>query len=688
MRILVLAYHISNKSGGSGRFMWCVTKTLTSMGHDVTLSSTPEEHVDGEFDLILCSHFLPYILDNPAPKVIISHGIVKDESFFPGADKYVSISPEVQKHNLENSFYSEVIPQPIEIVERISVNDVLEKILVIRGHKNEPCPFAFLKETYDLRYSDPDIPIEGQISWADLCITLGRGALESMAQGKPVLVADNRSYMGAIGDGYVNRENIAEIAKCNFSGRRHSMPITREWVESELSKYHSYDSEFLFSYVTENHEAEEIMHRYLSLIDQPDVTTTKGLTSVVIPVYNQHDYSQECIQAVMENTTDYEIVVVDNGSEPPFQPLFSGFNELRLIRNEENRGFPVAINQGIREARGETVVLLNNDVVTTPGSLNRLESWLESFDIVAPVTNYCAGIQEIKLPVYQSREELDECARVRLEENEDEGVKVNWVIGFCMAFRRSLYDELGQFDESLWPCSGEEIDFCFRAKEAGHSIGIALDTYVHHEGSLTFKDLQEDGVVKYKEVCNRSDRLLEHKWGRGFWHNQVTSEDVRLNLGCGAHPIQGFINIDQASGVRPDVVADVMDLSYGEGTVDEIYCGHLLEHFTYIEGKNALRYWISLLKPGGVMSVTVPDFDFLAWKHLENPTAESLIEFNETYIYSYTQDSKHKYCYNGGLLKKVMEDVGFVNLEKLPIDFQYFVDPVPWQVGFKGERKG
>lgn len=410
------------------------------------------------------------------------------------------------------------------------------------------------------------------------------------------------------------------------------------------------------------------------------------MISIIIPIYNQHDMTRECIQAVMENTTDYELILVDNGSEPPFEPQFTGFNECRVIRNEKNIGFPAAINQGIRDAKGEIIVLLNNDVIVTPLALNRLDDWVETFDIVGPLTNYCAGLQRVELPVYQNRDELDYEANDLFESNEGEGTETNWIIGFCMAFEKSLYDELGEFDESLWPCSGEEIDFCLRAKKAGYKVGIALDIYVHHEGSLTFKDLQSAGVADYEKICERNNRHLAERWGNNFWANQAIFENVRLNLGCGSYHLKGFINVDQFANVQPDLVANALDLPYDPETVDEIYCGHMLEHLTLKDGIKALKYWHGLLKPGGAIRVTVPDFDYLAAEHLKHPTTESIVELNDLYIFSYVQESPHKYCYNEALLKEALKDAGFKNLERLPVDHEYFVDPVPWQVGYKGEK--
>ena len=277
MKILITAKYVSGivEEGGSSRFFACVAQALVNMGHEVILSNKPDAVVGECFDLIICSHnaILKQIKQNPAPKLCISHGLIGDEHLTYGADRYVSVSDEVRRDNLGRGINSEVIGQPIDILEIKKSGDKLKKILIIRQQPIDPDPFEYLSEKYDVRISDMGYPIEKQIAWADLCITLGRGALESMAQGKPVIVADSRPYNlqiaghAAIGDGYVTQELIREIARNNFSGRRFKIPVTREWLESELNKYDPAHSEFLHNYVKENHDASKIVDRYLEPID-------------------------------------------------------------------------------------------------------------------------------------------------------------------------------------------------------------------------------------------------------------------------------------------------------------------------------------------------------------------------------------------------------------------------------------
>jgi len=406
------------------------------------------------------------------------------------------------------------------------------------------------------------------------------------------------------------------------------------------------------------------------------------MLSIIIPVFNQHEMTDECIETVLKNTSDFEIVVIDNGSEPRYQAPAG----VSVIRNDDNAGFPIAVNQGIRASSGDVIILLNNDVFVTPGWAGKLSKALETYDIVAPVTNYCAGVQRVEVKEYQNLEELNQSAEIWADKVGDATQEVNFVIGFCMAFKKTLYDEIGPFDESLWPCSGEEISFCLAARAAGYKVGVVSGCYVHHEGSKTFNSMDVD----YDALCKRNDVHIAEKWGEGFWERQrvilAPVEGLRLNLGCGGFPIEGFLNVDQFADVNPDLVCDVTGLPYEKGSVSEIYAGHLLEHFRFDDGMKALRYWFSLLKPGGVIGISVPDYDFLVKEYVKNPTPDSLKVFNDVYIYSGIQPSPHLYAYSAALLKQVMEEAGFINIERMPINHPYFPFAVDWQVGFFGRK--
>lgn len=346
------------------------------------------------------------------------------------------------------------------------------------------------------------------------------------------------------------------------------------------------------------------------------------MISIIIPAWNQHEMTEECLGAIRENTSDCEVIIIDNGSNPKLYTRDGNViwriydDHFHIIRNETNLGFPVAINQGIKAAKGSTIVLLNNDCVVSQGWSERLLRHLDSYSIVAPVTNYCAGLQRVTIPVYQDEQEFNQEAEKWAGAHKGESQEVNWVIGFCMAFKKSLWDEIGPFDESMWPCSGEEVDFCMKARKAGHKVCIAKDVYVHHEGSQTFKAMEKAGQVNYEETCHKNDRHLEEKWGKGVFVQSIEDtacEDapgstIKLNLGSGLRKIEGFINIDNRPEVNPDLVCDITQgLPFEDSSVSYVRAHDILEHIPLGKTLPVIEEIYRVLKPGGIFESFTPD---------------------------------------------------------------------------------
>jgi glycosyltransferase involved in cell wall biosynthesis/Flp pilus assembly protein TadD len=103
-----------------------------------------------------------------------------------------------------------------------------------------------------------------------------------------------------------------------------------------------------------------------------------GLASIIIPCSNQLEFTRQCIAALNRHTRrPCELIVIDNGSTDGTAEYLAGVRDMAsvpvtVITNRTNRGFPAAINQGLKAARGEYLVLLNNDVVVTEGWLGQL----------------------------------------------------------------------------------------------------------------------------------------------------------------------------------------------------------------------------------------------------------------------------------------------------------------------------
>lgn len=83
---------------------------------------------------------------------------------------------------------------------------------------------------------------------------------------------------------------------------------------------------------------------------------------------------------------------------------------------------------------------------------------------------------------------------------------------------------------------------------------------------------------------------------------------IKLNLGCGNDYMEGWVNIDQYAPHKVDERYDIIKLPYENNTVDEIKAFHVIEHFPWSKGNEALREWYRVLKPGGRIWLETPDF--------------------------------------------------------------------------------
>lgn len=89
--------------------------------------------------------------------------------------------------------------------------------------------------------------------------------------------------------------------------------------------------------------------------------------------------------------------------------------------------------------------------------------------------------------------------------------------------------------------------------------------------------------------------------------DKARATGVRLNLGCGHTPLDGYVNVDQRELPGVDIVADVGNLPFEEGSLSEIHSAHLLEHLPQERLRRLLPYWRSLLGPNGAFRAVVPD---------------------------------------------------------------------------------
>lgn len=216
------------------------------------------------------------------------------------------------------------------------------------------------------------------------------------------------------------------------------------------------------------------------------------LLSIIIPHYNAVSYLSPCFNALQSQTYPHlEIILVDNGSTDESVALTRrDFPNVKVIGLGQNLGLTGAINRGIEQARGEIIVPLNNDTEVAPGWAQALVDALEAYPE--------AGIVACKMLLFDERDKLhsagdgfgiDGIPINRGVWQKDEGQFDNdiYIFGGCggaVAYRRTMLDDIGLFDEELFMYL-EDVDLNWRAQLAGYRAVFAPQAVVYHHLSAT-----------------------------------------------------------------------------------------------------------------------------------------------------------------------------------------------------------
>lgn len=253
--------------------------------------------------------------------------------------------------------------------------------------------------------------------------------------------------------------------------------------------------------------------------------------SIVIVTYNNLELTKLCLQSVFLNTkTPFEVIVVDNASSdgtPAYLQEISTYNEnIRVILNGENVGFAKANNQGLEISNGKYVVLLNNDTIVPDGWFEKFLPYLcdSTVGMVGPTTN--GAYNEARVEVsYRTWAEMESFAQAFSSEDKNKTAELDMLAMFCVAFRRTIYDEIGELDERFGIGMFEDDDYCYRIRQHGYKVICAYDIFVHHFGQASFGKLVQDGA--YMKLFEENKKKFEEKWGCEWNKYSLTLAETR-----------------------------------------------------------------------------------------------------------------------------------------------------------------
>ena len=264
---------------------------------------------------------------------------------------------------------------------------------------------------------------------------------------------------------------------------------------------------------------------------------TPPLVSVVVPTRDRLDLLRTCVDGLIGKTdyTNWELLIVDNGSQ--LQETLDWLAELvqrepraRVIRDDGAFNFSRLNNRAAVEARGELLLLLNNDVEPID------PAWMT--EMVRHAVRPHVGIVGAKL--YYPDDTVQHAGVVlglggiaghvhRGLFRDDPGYfgragvvqDMTAVTAACLMVRKSIYDEVGGLDEENLAVAFNDIDFCLRVRENGHRIlWTPYATLYHYESVSRGNDMDPDKIDRFK----REIAYMNERW------NDIIASDPNYNL--------------------------------------------------------------------------------------------------------------------------------------------------------------
>jgi len=221
---------------------------------------------------------------------------------------------------------------------------------------------------------------------------------------------------------------------------------------------------------------------------------TINMISIIIPNYNQKNFLKVCLNGLfkVQLKSEYEIIIVDNGSKDGSQETIKQLNNLakgliKFILNKKNLGFGAACNVGIKKAKGDYLLILNPDIAVLKGSIESLVKCMEEnkkAGIIGPrllnpdrsIQKSCYHYPSWYIPILRrtflgslgwAREKISYYLMADFDHQKTRSV--DWILGAALMIRKEMLKKIGLFDQRFF-LYFEDVDLCRRASQRGWEI--------------------------------------------------------------------------------------------------------------------------------------------------------------------------------------------------------------------------
>ena len=209
--------------------------------------------------------------------------------------------------------------------------------------------------------------------------------------------------------------------------------------------------------------------------------------SIITLTYNKLEYTKKYLESLFKYTSDFELIIVDNGSTDGTVEFLKSIPNIKLILNKENLGFSRGNNQGIEIASGEYIGFLNNDILLAP-------NWFEEIEKIYKTEPKAGFISPRHIHSYFSPETEKNYIQYFSKNIKNKSYEKSFdECSFsCVVTKRNVIDKIGIFDENYTPAFFEDDDIKYRAILAGYGVYVANSICFYHFGSVTSKNFNKN----------------------------------------------------------------------------------------------------------------------------------------------------------------------------------------------------
>jgi len=227
------------------------------------------------------------------------------------------------------------------------------------------------------------------------------------------------------------------------------------------------------------------------------------------------EYTKLCVPSLLKCSREpIELIFLDIGSLDGTAEYLAGVAaaaqvRIEVIRTPTDLGIGQVVQDAMKQARGEYLVLLNNDTIVTEGWLNQLIGLAQltvAIGLVGPMSNYAAPPQLVDTVPYRigpkkgARVErgkassdwlvdvsaVEDFARKWREEQRGKWIEVERLGGFCLLVKRVVLERIGPLAQWSDLAMFDTDLLSMKARQAGFTLACCRDLFVHHFGTRTF----------------------------------------------------------------------------------------------------------------------------------------------------------------------------------------------------------